>query len=53
MFVKENTDVDTEELTNNEKFQKVVEVLYERCANEEISVGEREKLIAKAKEMFS
>ena len=51
-YVNEAIEVEESVVTNYEKFGKVAEVLYERCANGEITVEDRENLLAKAKEMI-
>ena len=51
-YINESTEVEEGTITDYEKFGKVAEVLYERCANGEISIEERENLLLKAKEMI-
>ena len=51
-YINETTDVEESVMSSYEKFGKVAQVLYNRCANGEITVEERESLLLKARDMI-
>lgn len=52
LFIKESADIEDNSASKYEKYNKVKEVLYERCTNGEINVEEREQLLSKAHDMI-